>query len=93
VIAPGILRPVTDRPRRWGCQARRVGKDLPGEPRFDRIRCPRCGDVIGVYEPLVIRYTAGPHRTSIAAEPHLFPISADCYHAACDRIAFGPVET
>jgi hypothetical protein len=39
--------------------------------------------VIGAYEPLVMRTTAGQHETSIAAEPHLFPTEERCYHHAC----------
>jgi hypothetical protein len=41
--------------------------------------------VIGAYERLVMRTDTGPHHTSIAAEPHLFPTDERCYHHACFR--------
>jgi hypothetical protein len=34
-----------------------------------RIRCTHCGDVIGVYEPLVVVADDEARRTSLAAEP------------------------
>lgn len=46
------------------------------------LRCVRCGDVIGVYEPLVHVVGGVAHRTSRAARPdivHARPV----YHAAC----------
>jgi hypothetical protein len=48
-----------------------------------RPRCQHCGGVIGVYEPLVLIREGGPHTTSIAAEPHLFPAVLPCYHGEC----------
>jgi hypothetical protein len=48
------------------------------------LRCTRCGDVIGVYEPLVI-LTDGDgkvHETSLAAQPDLSP-HGEYYHRAC----------
>jgi hypothetical protein len=47
-------------------------------------RCERCGDVIGVYEPLMYVHATGVAESSRAADPGL---SADAsgllYHAAC----------
>jgi hypothetical protein len=54
------------------------------EPRPDRPpRCAACGDVIGVYEPVV--HVAGRlvRETSRAAEPDACLAGAVCYHAAC----------
>lgn len=48
-----------------------------------RPRCTFCGDVIGVYEPLVLAAADGHRTTSQAAEPHLFPTSDACYHGTC----------
>jgi hypothetical protein len=33
------------------------------------IRCAHCGEVIGVYEPLIVLEGSGPRLTSRAAEP------------------------
>jgi hypothetical protein len=46
-------------------------------------RCEYCGDVIGVYEPLVLAKEDGHRHTSLAAEPHLFPAADPCYHGLC----------
>ena len=47
--------------------------------------CAHCGDVIGVYEPMVV---VGPQvlvETSLAAEPALADTAGQPYHAACFR--------
>jgi hypothetical protein len=46
-------------------------------------RCRYCGDVIGVYEPLVVRTDAGNRQTSLAADPELFATDAACFHRYC----------
>jgi len=47
-------------------------------------RCARCGDVIGVYEPVVVVEDGGaPHRSSYAAEPELARAHGKRYHRAC----------
>lgn len=46
-------------------------------------RCGHCTDVIGVYEPLVVRTEAGARVTSLAAEPHLFIADEALYHREC----------
>jgi hypothetical protein len=61
--------------------------EVEGTPA--RSRCRHCGDVIGVYEPIVLRAATGDRRTSIAAEPELFPTSDDCFHQACYRVITG----
>jgi len=60
-------------------------------------RCQRCGDVLGVYEPLILITEGLPCATSRAAEPHLFPTTDPGYHKACYELdgrpgglAFGP---
>lgn len=48
-------------------------------------RCTRCGEVIGVYEPLVHVVDGVAHRTSRAANPeivHARPV----YHLACSDL-------
>jgi len=48
-----------------------------------RLRCAHCGEVLGVYEPIVVRDGRGARETSIAAEPELGASAADLYHARC----------
>jgi len=48
-----------------------------------RTRCRDCGDVVGVYEPLVHVFDEISRRTSIAAEPDVRRAAGDCYHAGC----------
>jgi hypothetical protein len=45
-------------------------------------RCAHCGEVIGVYEPLVAMVEGVPYKTSRAAESGLLPTGAT-YHGAC----------
>jgi hypothetical protein len=49
-------------------------------------RCAHCGDVIGVYEPLILVDESGERLTSRAAEPELAQIEGRQYHRAC-RVA------
>jgi hypothetical protein len=54
------------------------------EPRPNgRPRCAACGEIIGVYEPIV--HVAGRlvRQTSRAAEPNACLSGGVCYHAAC----------
>jgi hypothetical protein len=46
-------------------------------------RCQGCGEVIGVYEPLVAYDGSGAHTTSRAAEPGLRASTAVYYHRDC----------
>jgi hypothetical protein len=45
--------------------------------------CARCGDVIGVYEPLVEVLGELARHTSRAAEPGVCTTGGACYHRAC----------
>lgn len=47
------------------------------------IHCAACGDVIGVYEPLVHLHRGLASHTSRAAEPGISPAVGRCYHLAC----------
>lgn len=47
------------------------------------IACVHCGDVIGVYESLVVGVDGGARETSIAAESDLPIAGAQHYHLAC----------
>lgn len=46
-------------------------------------RCARCGDVMGVYEPLIHVADERVRRTSRAAEPDVCRADGVCYHASC----------
>ena len=59
--------------------SRRTGGRLPC--------CQTCGDVVGVYEPIVLMEPTGRRETSIAAEPGLRDAGLVCHHRACaDRL-------
>ncbi|HWV87531.1 MAG TPA: hypothetical protein VNZ62_18925 [Capillimicrobium sp.] len=47
--------------------------------------CAVCGDVVGVYEPIVARSLDGGLvvETSLAAEPELQTQGWTCFHRAC----------
>lgn len=47
------------------------------------MRCQTCGDVIGVYEPIVLAEPRGRRETSLAAEPALREAAPMCHHRAC----------
>jgi hypothetical protein len=50
------------------------------------VRCRGCGEVIGVYEPIVVLVDGDARQTSLAAsDGHDFE-GADCYHRACYRV-------
>jgi hypothetical protein len=53
------------------------------EPCAGRPQCVDCGDVIGVYEPLMHVSGATARRTSLAADPEVCSEAGDCYHADC----------
>jgi hypothetical protein len=60
------------------------------------LRCVHCGDVIGVYEPLVALAGGRARETSVAAEAMPVDGDADYYHRACHddyrhTIPFGEV--
>ncbi|MGO9320578.1 MAG: hypothetical protein ACLQBY_07230 [Solirubrobacteraceae bacterium] len=47
------------------------------------MRCAHCGDVIGVYEPLIATAEGRARETSLAAEALSASRGTDCYHRAC----------
>ena len=47
------------------------------------MRCVHCGDVIGVYEPLVACVGDEARETSRAAEPDVADHGAELYHRDC----------
>lgn len=57
---------------------------------MDQMRCVRCGDVIGVYEPLVLLLAGVPHETSRAAGDDL-PSDSPVLHLECQEHGAVPV--
>jgi len=47
------------------------------------LRCQSCGDVVGVYEPVVVCDGNSARTTSRAAEPNLEATAAAYYHRDC----------
>lgn len=47
------------------------------------LRCTRCSDVIGVYEPVIVVDARGVRRTSLAAENLAARIGEARYHLGC----------
>lgn len=52
------------------------------------MRCAHCGDVIGVYEPLVVVRENEVRMTSAAAEPHIAEYPGERFHRACHNESF-----
>jgi hypothetical protein len=62
------------------------------EPPHATLRCARCRDVIGVYEPLLHVVDGIARRTSRAAEPELVHAEGgSCYHLACGELDRGGI--
>lgn len=59
----------------------------------DTLRCHHCGEVIGVYEPLMRLVDGDAQETSRAREPDTTSRVGDCYHRACYELLHddGPV--
>ncbi|HEY8304651.1 MAG TPA: hypothetical protein VIG42_08715 [Solirubrobacteraceae bacterium] len=53
-------------------------------------RCQGCGEVIGVYEPLMVEDRSGARTTSRAAEPDLAASAAAYYHRDCHAVREQP---
>jgi hypothetical protein len=47
------------------------------------MKCGRCGDVIGVYEPLVLLAAGQARTSSAAAEPQIGDGAGELFHRAC----------
>jgi len=54
-----------------------------GSEHGQPLRCAACGDVVGVYEPLVEVLDGLPRRTSRGSEPDVCRSGGECYHVAC----------
>jgi hypothetical protein len=49
----------------------------------DRLRCRHCGDVIGVYEPMITFVEGCARESSRLAEPLAGALDGRCYHRSC----------
>jgi hypothetical protein len=47
------------------------------------VRCQHCGDVIGVYEPLIAVIDGKTHVTSRACVQDSAAVVEECYHRDC----------
>jgi len=47
------------------------------------LRCTRCGDVIGVYEPLIVVSDGSASATSLASDPTASCAAGERYHSSC----------
>jgi hypothetical protein len=47
------------------------------------LRCHQCGDVIGVYEPMIVLTDGQARNTSRAAKKDTARPVGECYHHAC----------
>jgi hypothetical protein len=47
------------------------------------LRCDGCGQVLGVYEPVMVLDDGLTRQTSVAAEPSLRSLEAERYHPDC----------
>jgi hypothetical protein len=56
-----------------------VRVQIPDAP----LRCRDCGEIIGSYEPLIVREDYTVRETSRVAEPGLATASGEYYHRAC----------
>jgi hypothetical protein len=61
---------------------------MHGIPTDERLRCVRCGEVIGAYEPLVALLDGRTRNTSKAAEAGGDGALGECYHRACYALAY-----
>jgi len=82
-------RPSQQRDRRLGVAHGRPTARQRMEA-LDFIRCEVCGEVIGVYEPLVVYDGDSGRTTSRAAEPDLRAGAAGYSHRDCDATAQEP---
>lgn len=56
------------------------------------LRCSHCADIIGAYEPLIVRVNGNDRESSLAAEPELPLAGAAHLHANCARETPAPAE-
>jgi hypothetical protein len=50
---------------------------------MERVECIVCREVLGIYEPIVIRTSFGSRRSSLAREPLLGQAGEDLFHLDC----------
>lgn len=51
--------------------------------RSSKLRCDACGEVIGVYEPMVVMSEGEARETSRTAEAAIGSLPGQHYHRAC----------
>jgi hypothetical protein len=61
----------------------------------DAPKCAHCGEIIGMYEPVIVVQAGEVHETSRAAELGLTPVARWHYHRQCHealQAARPPIE-
>ncbi len=76
-----MSRPRAREGRARGRHDERAGSSVARS--FEVMRCAHCGDVIGVYEPVVVRSGDLVRESSRAAEPSLPLPRAEHFHRDC----------
>lgn len=64
-------------------QSRSLSSHAAQSPSQEAPRCEHCGNVIGVYEPMVMRTGDRDRTVSRATEPGWRVATGECYHRAC----------
>jgi len=52
-------------------------------PPMPEMRCDHCREIIGVYEPMIVRIEDEDHRTSQAADPSRALEAHQRFHSDC----------
>lgn len=53
---------------------------------MERIECVACRQVLGIYEPVVVRSSGEYRRTSLAKEPGLAAGGVELFHPDCSHL-------
>ncbi len=53
---------------------------------MERVECVVCRQVLGIYEPVVVRVSGGYRRTSLAKEPALAADGVELFHPDCSGV-------
>jgi hypothetical protein len=89
VKRPWTPRAQLDSPSTEAATAEPAGEAHEQSKAVERFLCEVCGDVIGVFEPLVMRTVENERATSRAAEPELRARDGAYFHRECHESAAG----
>ena len=78
------MEPWPQNPRMGMARSVLVGPSHDMEEGMDlALRCRRCGDVIGTYEPMIVLENGNARETSKAADPKAASEWSEHYHRDC----------